>query len=204
MARRIGILGGTFNPIHHGHLLMAQELAEARELERVVLVPTRVPPHKEAPDLAPEADRVAMARLAAAENPLFEVSDREIRRGGVSYTVLTLRELTAELPGVALHFLIGADSLPDLPKWREAREVVRLAQILTATRPGCPFDRIAELAGAFPPEDVARLRAGLVETTPIGISSTEVRRRARTGRSLRYLVPDSVAGYIRAHRLYAS
>jgi nicotinate-nucleotide adenylyltransferase len=204
MARRIGILGGTFNPIHHGHLLMAQELAEAWKLEQVLLMPTRVPPHKDAVDLASEDDRLAMARLAAQENPLFEVSDREIRRGGVSYTVLTLRELTAELPGTALHFLIGADSLPDLPKWREAREVVRLAQVLTATRPGCPFDRIAELAGAFPAEDVARLRAGLVETTPIGISSTEVRRRARAGRSLRYLVPAPVAEYIGTRRLYAT
>ena len=205
MPQRIGVLGGTFNPIHHGHLLMAQELAEAARLDTVLLVPSRVPPHKPAEDLAPERDRLEMVRLAAAENPLFQASDRELRRPGVSYTVVTLRELRAELPpDTEMFFLIGADSLPDLAKWKEPREIVALAQVLTATRPGFSFDRLAELSGSFPPSGLDGLRRGLTETTPVGISSTEVRRRVRLGRSLRYLVPPPVAGYIRDRRLYLS
>lgn len=190
--------GGSFNPIHTGHLICAQAVAEAARYERVVLIPSAQPPHKSADaDLACPADRLAMCQLAAAQEPrLFEVSDIEIQRTGKSYTIDTVRQLKAHgWPEV--HWLIGADMLAILPKWHQAEALIGEARLLIMARPGWRFDW-AKLPAAF-----QHLQANVVSAPLIEISATDIRRRCAQGRSVRLLTPAPVADYIEQHHLYA-
>ena len=195
----VGILGGTFDPIHHGHLAIAEEAREALGLEQVLFVPAASPPHK--PDRlvsAPE-DRLALVRLAVAGNPAFAASDLEVRRGGTSYTVDTLEALRVD--GLAEPWLIlSSEALALLPTWREPRRVLELARLAVVPRGG--FDPLGPAwAEAAFPGAAARFR--FLSGPLLPISGSVVRRRARAGRSVRYLVPDAVAAYIAQHRLYA-
>ncbi|HKC51640.1 MAG TPA: nicotinate-nucleotide adenylyltransferase [Myxococcota bacterium] len=207
---KLGVLGGTFNPIHLAHLRLAEELRETLELERVLLIPAGEPALKRG-DVAPAAHRLEMVRRATASNPAFEVDDLELRRAGPSFTVDTLRTLRARHPTAALWFLVGTDTLPELESWREPERLSELASFAVATRPGYVgglrelLPRV--LAAAF--RDGARglvhasgneLRA--VPFTPLAISASEIRRRAGRGESIRYLVPDEVREYIAKHHLY--
>jgi len=205
MAGGILLFGGTFDPIHHGHLIVARAVAERLGAARVVLIPASRPPHK--PDaLASPENRLAMVRLAISGEDLFEASDVEIRRQGPSYTRDTVGQFRAEHGGDAgLLWLIGADMLPDLPSWHCVEEVLDLAQVVIALRP--PWDEriervFAGLTGRLGDGRVARLRQKVVRTPLIDISSTDIRRRAAAGRSVRFLVPGPVADYIARHRLY--
>ena len=190
--------GGSFNPIHHAHLVCARAVAEARGFERVVLIPSALPPHKlHAAGLAEPHHRLEMCRLATAGEVLFEVSDVELRRRGPSYTVETARELRRQgWPAVA--WLIGADMVPILPTWHQPYDLLREVELIVMARPGRTFD------WATLPEPFRRLEGNVVEAPLVDISATTIRRRVAAGHSIRYLTPDAVCDYIRRHGLYAS
>lgn len=199
--QRIGILGGTFNPIHLGHLLMAQDAMEQLRLDRVKFIPTALPPHKTAERLAPAADRLRMVRLAIRANPAFEADDIEIRRGGISYTVDTLCELRRRHPRARFYFIIGADSLRELHLWRQARRLVKLCTFVTVPRPGFEPKPVVD-----PKLDAAtrrRLRQHVLRGHACDIASSDIRRRVARGLSIRYLLPDAVRDYIRRRKLYS-
>ena len=195
---RLGLYGGTFDPIHLGHLVLAEQCREACGLDRVWFVVAGTPPHKTG-ERTPVAHRLEMARVATAGHPAFEVSEVEASRPGPHYSVETLAEVRRERPGDELFFLIGADSLIDLPSWRQPEVIARAATIVVVNRPGIDPERTAALPdfgpGAFP------LRA--VSVPPIGIASHDLRRRRAEGRSIRYMVPRGVEAYIEANGLYA-
>lgn len=212
----IGILGGTFDPIHFGHLRLAQEAGDALKLGQVRLIPSGTPPHRAAPR-APAADRLAMTRLAVSGNPLLTVDEREIGRDGPCYTVDTLGELRRELGAAqSICLLLGADAFLDFATWRRWHEIFRLAHIVVAHRPGFPVDTWRErmpqplareyAARTLPqPLTVHLAPAGGIAVIPItalDISATAIREGIRAGLSPRYLLPDSVLDYIQKKRLY--
>jgi nicotinate-nucleotide adenylyltransferase len=191
---KLGILGGTFDPPHVGHLALAEWAREELGLERVFFVPTGAPPHKRPPG-TPAASRLALTRLAVRGNPAFAVEPMEVRRRGPSYTVDTLRALAARHPGAGLWLLVGADMYATMDTWREIGTIVQLAAVAVAARPGTRLSRAA--AWAKGGRGVRFLGNPVLD-----VSSSAVRDRARAGRSLRYLVPDSVARAISAQGLY--
>ncbi|HUI64828.1 MAG TPA: nicotinate-nucleotide adenylyltransferase [Bacteroidota bacterium] len=190
---KIGIFGGTFDPIHHGHLIVAEYVREHVALDRIIFIPTDISPHKQAANPASAKDRLAMLREAIRSNPFFECADVEVARGGVSYTVETLRTLKQRSPSEELYLLIGADNIADFLSWREPGEIVRLAQIIVMNRPG--FRRAA-------PDSPLLRNVIPCEVPNIDISATEIRRRRVKGLPISYLVPLSVAKYIARHHLY--
>ena len=198
----VGVFGGSFNPIHTGHLILAEEISEAARLDVVLFVPAFTPPHKANVDLALQDHRLRMVELAVADNPRFEASDIELRRGGVSYTIDTILELRRKRPADRLHFIIGADTIPELASWHRIDELVRLVRFLTGSRPG-QQPRWEPLEAKLPQQAVDEIRGGVIATTPIGISSSAIRHRMREGRTIRYLVPRAVEEYAVRHKLYA-
>ena len=201
---KLGVLGGTFNPVHVGHLILAQDACERLALDRVLWVPCAQPPHKQAPQLAGAEHRLAMLRLAVQGDPRFEVSTLELERGAPSYAVDTVRQLRAAHPGSRLYFLIGADSLLELHLWHAVAELLELCEFATMVRPGAPLgtDPAADLK--LPAPWPARLLGNLFTGHTVEVSSTELRRRLAEGRSIRYLVPEAVERYILEHGLYRS
>lgn len=199
MTRRIGILGGSFDPIHFGHLAAAQEVSWVLGLSRVLFVPANRQPLKGAAPGVDSEHRVAMVRLAIAGNPLFELSTIEIDRGGVSYTVDTLRELRLVDPGASYWFILGMDSLADLGRWHHPDEILSLSQVAAVHRAGWEEVDIEALQADLPS---ARGRVRTVRIPGLDISSSELRERVRDGRPIRYLVPDDVAAYIATKGLY--
>lgn len=199
---RIGIFGGTFNPVHYGHLLLAESCREQRGLDEVWFMPAAVPPHKQDLQLVDAAQRVEMLKLAAGGNEAFHVSDLEWKRGGVSYTVDTLEAIHAERPDAELYLLIGADTLADLPNWRNPRRVCELALPTAVCRPGSGELDYELLAAFVEPSRLARLRELRVEMPLIGISSRELRARIAAGKSIRYQVPRAVEKFIETAGLY--
>jgi len=201
---RVGIFGGTFDPVHIGHLAVAEQCREQGELEQVWFVPAPRPPHKLDRPMTPFGQRVEMLALAIAGNPAFRIDEIEKERSGPSYTVDTLDQLQQRQPQLDLHLLIGSDCLPDLPQWRNPRRILELAQLLVVARPGWPLVRAEELGKALGlgPDAVSRVQT--VQVPLIDLSSTDLRRRAAAGRSLRYLVPRAVECYIHDKRLYTT
>lgn len=201
---RIGYLGGSFDPIHLGHLLIAENCLEAAALDRVVFVVSGRPPHKVRRKLADPRHRLAMVRLALEGNPAFTAYGREIDREGPSYTVDTVADLLAEKkPGEEIAWIIGGDSLGEITTWKDAEELVDAVEIITAVRPGHePLEDAAGLVPRLGADRVKRLTAGIVRLPLLEISSTDIRARIAWGRSIRYLVPEAVAAYIRRHGLY--
>lgn len=188
--------GGSFNPIHHGHLICARAVAEARNFERVILVPSFLPPHKpEAADLAGAEDRLAMCQLAIAGSELFRVTDLELNRQGRSYTIDTVRELARTGSG-KVHWLIGADMLLYLPKWHQPLELMREAELVVMARPGWSID------WQTLPSEYRQLKANVVEAPLIDISASELRRRVAAGKSIEYLTPPALCRYIADRALY--
>ncbi len=201
MVEKIGILGGTFNPVHLGHLMMAQDAAEAFDLTGVLFVPCSIPPHKEALGVAPARDRIEMLRLAVRDDPRFDVEPLEIERGGVSYSVDTLRALKAKRPDADFHFVIGGDTLTELHTWREIEELLGLCRMVTMVRPG--YDPTPEAASLRLPDPwPARLLKDVFGGHLVDVSSTDIRERAAQGRSIRYMTPREVELYIVNHELY--
>jgi len=193
LAMRLGLYGGTFDPIHLGHLILAEICREAFNLDLVWFVVAGAPPHKPG-GRTDSGHRLEMVRLAVAGHPSFEVSEIETRRPGPHYSAETIEAVARERPDDELFFLIGADSLVDLPHWREPDKILKLASLVVANRPGFeppPFD---VPPGAKPIQRVT--------IPPIGIASQDVRRRLLEGRSVRYQIPRAVEAYIDAHKLY--
>lgn len=201
MGRRIGILGGTFNPMHLAHCILADQALDARQLDEVQIIPAFVAPHKEGEPVTEAKHRLEMARLAVAGRPGLVVSDREIRRKGVSYTVDTLRELQGEQPEASLFLILGADSVAGLPDWREPAEILQRATLIPVARPGQVLD-FRPLAGLCPPDRLVAAQANILPMPQLEISSTDIRQRVAAGRSIRYLVAPAVEAYIKAHGLY--
>lgn len=195
---KLAMYGGTFNPIHNGHLHLAQEFRRRLQLDRILLIPTRVPPHKTVPDLASAEDRFRMCQLAAEPHG-FEVSDLELRREGPSYTADTLRELHALYPGAQLYLITGADMFLTLEQWHDSTALLRLARLCAAPRDESGRHELLKYA-----EHLRRLGAQTcVENIPLlPVSSTLVRRRVRAGESVAKLVPTAVEQYIIRHHLY--
>jgi nicotinate-nucleotide adenylyltransferase len=197
------LFGGSFDPIHHGHLIVARFVAEHLGVARVILIPSLSPPHKQHRRLTPAAERLAMCRLAVAAEPLFEVSDWEIGRSGPNYTLDTVTHFREMLePEDELCWLIGMDSLLELETWYRAAELVDLCTIVTTVRPGSAPPDAATLARRFSPPQIDRLLKNIVAGPRIDIAGTEIRARVRAGESIGFLVPDAVCRYITQHRLY--
>lgn len=196
---RVGILGGTFNPPHVGHLVCAQEARTQLGLDVVRLVPVHTPPHKEAEhDPGPEV-RLQLCRCAVDGAPGLEVSDVEVLRTGPSYTADTLRQIHAEHPEDELTFIVGGDQAQGLPTWQEPEVVVRLARLAVAEREGIRrADVRARLRDLCPPDRIA-----FFDMPRLDLSSSDVRRRVHDGRPIRWLVPDRVREHVEAHGLYA-
>ena len=197
---RVGVLGGTFDPIHLGHLKIAEEARLKLDLERVLFIPTGQPRLRTDKYLSPVADRLRMVELATSDNPYFQVCDNETRRGGPTYTVDTLIELRGSLgTDASLYFIVGVDILRRFHDWKEPERVLELCNVVVVTRPGHEdFDWPAWLV-TFPQ---AADRLTWLDTTMVDISGTEIRRRSGQGKSVRKLVPASVAEYIQERNLY--
>jgi nicotinate-nucleotide adenylyltransferase len=194
---RIGVLGGSFDPIHYGHLAIAEEARAALRLDQVLLIPAGHQPLKAGNHAALPEQRLAMARLACAPNPSLAVSDMEIARSGPSYTVVTLEELAAQRRG-ELFFILGVDALADFQRWRAADRILELATIIGMRRAGSSPD-LAPLRAAIPAIDA---RLVLLDGPLLAISSSDLRQRVAEGRPIRYLTPDPVVAYIAEQGLY--
>lgn len=197
----IGIMGGTFDPIHYGHLRAAEEVLQGFGLERVVFVPAGRPPHKPLSEITQPEMRYEMAVLATVDHPCFEVSRIEIDRPGPSYTYDTLKEIRSMLsPEKAIYFITGLDAILEIATWNHYRDIFELADFIAVTRPGYSIDGLRELRSTLGPDRFAQIH--LFPVTELAISSREIRRRVREHRSIKYLVPDPVIGYIEKKRLY--
>ncbi|MGI8578129.1 MAG: nicotinate-nucleotide adenylyltransferase [Nocardioidaceae bacterium] len=194
-ARRLGVMGGTFDPVHNGHLVAASEVQAGFDLDEVIFVPTGQPWQKTTREVSPAEDRYLMTVIATASNPRFSVSRVDIDRGGPTYTIDTLRDLRKDRPDAELFFITGADALAQILTWHDATEVFELAQFVGCTRPGTTIDATT-LAGL--PVD----RVTIIEVPALAISSTECRVRASQGEPVWYLVPDGVVQYIAKRDLY--
>jgi nicotinate-nucleotide adenylyltransferase len=201
---RIGLFGGSFDPVHLGHLLLAECCREQGMLDEVWFLPAAVPPHKQQRQSAPAEDRLAMLQLAIGGHEAFRICRLEIERGGVNYTVDTLETLAQEHPEHEWFFLMGGDSLADLPQWRNPARICELATPLVAQRPGSPPINFGRLQGIVSQARLEQIRQHVVELPQIGISSSSLRRRVAEGRSIRYRTPRAVEKYIETHGLYRS
>lgn len=199
---RIGVLGGAFNPIHMGHLIMAQDAMEHFELSQVLFIPCSRPPHKPAPELAPAEHRLAMVQAALEGDWRFEVSDIEIQRGGISWSVDTARELRRLYPAAELVFIIGADMLPELYLWRDVGTLLELCRFVTLARPGTDLEALRQADLRLDPPWSERLKDQVRVGHLVNLSSTDIRYRLAEGLSIRYLVHPAVDMYIAEHRLY--
>ncbi len=186
---KIGILGGTFNPVHIGHLILAEEAREKLGLDKIIFVPAALPPHKDNLNIAPANDRLKMLKLAIKGNKFFAVSDIEIKRQGRSYTIDTLKELKDKFSHDELYFIIGSDLLKYLNEWKDLGQIIKMVKFLAATRPGYPLQQLP------PYIQTLAIRA-------VDISGFEVRAQVKENKSFRYLVPDKVFDYINKRKLY--
>ena len=200
--KRVAILGGSFNPIHVGHLMMAQSVLDAGEADRILFLPSNLTPHKDPAHLASAAHRLAMLRLALADHPAFAISELELARGGLSYAVDTLLEWRKLHPADPIPgFIIGMDSLLELHTWHRVADLLPLCRFITLQRPGrdaLPAPTALNLPAPWP----ERLLASVIPGRNCDVSSTEIRIRVAENRSIRYLTTDSVAGYIARQGLY--
>ena len=194
---RLGLLGGTFDPPHYGHLLAAQEVAWRLNIDRVLFLPARQNPLKRGEPSSSAEDRCEMVALAVADNPIFELSRLDLDRPPPSYTADLLRAL--QLPEHELFFLVGADILPELPKWREPQQIVQLARLVVVNRPGAPPPDLERVETVLPG---VRERVERVQIPCVDVSSREIRKRVAAGRPIRYLTPPAVERYIMDRRLY--
>lgn len=186
--RRVGLYGGTFNPVHNAHLLIADQVGRALCLDRVLLMPDMIPPHVDHKDAISAKYRVEMLQLAIKDNPFLGLELTEIQRGGVSYTYDTIRELKKAHPDVDYYFIIGGDMVDYLPKWHRINDLMRLVNFVGVRRPGA--------------KNVSDYPVIWVDVPEVDFSSTDIRRRVRNGQSIKYMVPTAVEKYIKEHQLY--
>ncbi len=219
MSQRLGIFGGTFNPIHYGHLAAAEEVRERLKLDRVLFIPSFLPPHKQEKEMPSAVQRLEMVRLAISGNEHFKPSDIEVRRGGKSYTIDTIEALLQQHPGAELYFVTGLDSFLDIQSWKDWKRLLTLCSFVVLSRPGYFFADLAKIS--FMKESVLGLAAlDRRETEQIvisadglkvylerislyDISSTDIRTRVRHAQTIKYHLPESVEHYIIENRVYA-
>ena len=199
---RLGVIGGTFDPVHNGHLFIAEEARCRFSLDKVLFIPSCEPPHKPGASYSAPADRLAMVRMAVEGNPFFEASSIEVERGGRSYTVDTLRTLKEKRPDAELFFITGTDAIVEISTWREPRQVLALSKFIVAARKGV---ELSSVTGAIPAELLegpAAERVLLMESPLIDISASGMRERVSKGWTIRYLVPETVLRFIEDSGLY--
>ena len=199
---RLGIYGGSFDPVHYGHLLLAECCREQAALDRILFVPAAQSPHKLDSDPTPPNVRCEMVKLAIGGHEAFETSTLEVDRGGVSYTIDTLKKIAEQRGDASLFLLMGADTLFDFPKWKSPHEICELCSLVVVERPGSAAVSFAALDGIAAPERIAEFERQVVHMPQIDISSTDLRQRVRGGRSIRFQMPRAVEEYIRATGVY--
>ena len=199
---RVGVFGGTFDPIHLGHLILAEQCRDQAKLDQVLFVPALLPPHKQQQPLTPFAQRVELLTLAISGHAAFRVEDMEEERSGPSYTVDTLTQLQRERPGDDLSFIIGSDSLHDLRIWHQPRRILELAALLVVARAGFSTFSAKELKATLQLDDDFSLRYQMVEAPLVAIASRDIRQHIAEGRSVRYMIPRAVEAYIQEKGLY--
>ncbi len=214
----IGLLGGTFNPVHLGHVHSAAETAAAFDLDKVLFIPSYIPPHKIVRDIAPPEDRFRMVELACRDNPRFEACDIEVRAREKSYSILTVERIGRMYPGALLFFILGIDAFLEIGTWYDYRKLMEECLFIVTDRPGYDLAGAADVLGGSlrgrvaPVTERGMTAAGAlggyrvfpVRIGPLAVSSTEIRARAGNGSSLKGLVPDAVADYIRENKLYSA
>lgn len=193
---RVGIMGGTFDPIHYGHLLIAEQAREAMNLDYVWFVPAGDPPHKKHKRISSAEQRLQMVRLAIANHPCFQVNDLEIKRSGPSYTLLTIQELSKQFPDIQFFLIMGEDMVKNLPQWYKIEKILQYVQIIGLHRPGVIADDI--------PDFVEKQVHWVEEAVEIKLSSTFIQKQVRSGKSVRFMVPDPVYQYMKEQSLYGS
>jgi nicotinate-nucleotide adenylyltransferase len=198
MSERIGIFGGTFDPIHHGHLIIASELKFQLQLDRLFFLPAGIPPHKTNLTISSNEDRLNMLEMVLQNDPNFEISYVDIENQGLSYTAESMRQHQQRFAEAELHFLMGQDSFRDLPHWHNPGEITKLVRLGVALRPGV----VVDIEHIYQQVPEAEGRVDFVDVPLIQIASSEIRRRVRSNEPIRYHVPHNVETYIREHRLY--
>ena len=196
---RVGILGGTFDPIHNAHLFVAEDVAARLSIDRILLMPNGEPPHKNAYEVTAAEHRLKMVELAVVGSERLIADDFEVRAPWPSYTVNTLREMSSRYPEAEIVFITGIDAVADIASWRDPEGVLRLCRMVAVSRPGYA---VSDLERAVPPHLLDKIE--ILHTPEIAISSTQIRQRVAMGLPIRYLTPEAVVAYIREHRLYLS
>jgi len=201
---RVGIFGGTFDPIHVGHLQIAEAAREQHRLDRVVFVPARRQPMKASAPIASGEQRVAMVELAIEDRPAFAVSGCELARAGKSYTIDTIRDFGKTLgAAVELFFILGSDSVRDLPNWLDLPGLVERCTLVVAARPGWPLDALDALEGQVPADQLAVMKAAVIHSTASAVSSSDIREQIAAGEPVDGLVPPAVSAYAAQNKLYS-
>ena len=197
---KVGVFGGTFDPIHNGHLIVAEECRDRLKIDRVLFVPALLPPHKQTRSLTDPCHRMAMVRLAISSNPWFEASSIELDRPGPSYSVDTLRQLRLHQPECTeMFFIMGADSLNELPSWHDPAGLLAACKLVVVNRPGAPAVDSSRLDSLYPGVEE---RVAVIDLPGLDIASSEIRRRVAAGRTIRYQLPEEVSAYIETNDLY--
>lgn len=199
--RRIGLMGGTFDPIHYGHLLIAENAYEQFQLDEVIFLPTGHSPHKDVRQILDAEERMEMIQLAIADNPHFSCSDYEIQKEGISYTYLTVQAFYEQAAGDDLYFIMGADSLAYFDSWMRPDEISRMSTILAAVRDGLNLEELLPIRGFL--QQKYGTRIGFINTPNFSVSSHMIRQRIAKQHSIRYLVPDAVEQYVKEHDVYS-
>jgi nicotinate-nucleotide adenylyltransferase len=193
---RVGIFGGTFDPIHYGHLLLAEQAMDMASLDEIWFIPAAEPPHKQGKTVTQAEDRKKMVELAISEHPRFRLCLIELRRSGPSYTVDTIEELKNKYPNIEFFLLVGADMVKDLPRWYKIKKILQNVQVIGLGRPGIDQEHV--------PDYVRERLVWIPDAIETNVSSSEIRRRLMLGKTIRYLVPDAVYQYIKEQGLYGS
>lgn len=200
-AGKIGIMGGTFDPIHYGHLVTAEAARDKFNLDKVIFVPSGNPPHKKHRPISPGADRINMTVLATGNNPYFKVSDLELKREGYTYTIDTLKGFISMYgEGTVFYFITGADAVMEILTWKDVSSILKLCRIVSAYRPGSDINKFKNMVDEL--ERVYRSNVYTIEVPALAISSTEIRRRVKSGITIKYLLPEVVEDYILKKELY--
>ncbi|WP_347488049.1 nicotinate-nucleotide adenylyltransferase [Desulfoscipio sp. XC116] len=200
--RRIGLMGGTFDPIHHGHLVAAEEARCQFGMEKVIFIPTGKPPHKTGRDISPPEHRLEMTEKAVSSNPYFTISDLEIQREGLSYTIDTVRAMKELYAGWEMFFITGSDAVLEILAWKNVDGLLKECFFVAATRPGFQLGSVSHKLGHLPEGSLAKIKT--IEVPALAISSTDIRNRVRQGRPIKYLLPEAVEKFIYQNNLYQS
>ncbi|MEG6520744.1 nicotinate-nucleotide adenylyltransferase [Desulfotomaculum sp. 1211_IL3151] len=200
--KEICLMGGTFDPVHFGHLVVAEEVRQRFHLDKVVFIPAGKPPHKTDKVILDAQHRVNMIRLAIASNPYFEISTIEVERRGLSYTVDTIEQLRRSFQVESIYFITGADAILEILTWKDVERLLSMAYLIAATRPGYDLNNLEETLKSLPTPFMKRILP--LEVPALAISSSDIRKRVREGKSIKYLLPESVEGYIYHNNIYVA